>query len=227
MDRCAVAGSQYLNNRNGIFYLNLRVPAHLVDEVGTKYIRPSLGTSNITEAKRLRNVRLADIEKQFREAEQRIAIRKGDRTRIENMSEGRLELVVSDWVGKEQRLAQESYEAYLNNCIPSDSDFPGSERVLKEFKEHLALLEANPSPMRDLEISNMALKCAVDMELSHIKSERSKNHPIRSVVEIDADPQSKAYRTFHELVRKGWCEILRTQIALWGGERQSSQSTKK
>jgi integrase len=221
MDRFAVAGDQYLKNRNGIFYVEMRVPSHLVNEIGKTHFRESLKTSNLTEAKRLRNVRLSEIERLIREAEQRIAVRKGDRTRIENMSEGQLELVVSDWVGKELKSAQQSYELYLSNSIPDDTDFPGPTQILKEYKEHLALLEATPSPMRDEQIARMALKCAADQQLS--LSYRQNGVLKLSVAEIDADEKSKAYRNFRELVRKAWCESLRFQMALWNGERHEPE----
>ena len=156
MDRIAVAGDTYLKNRNGVFYLEMRVPSKLAGEIGRTHIRWSLKTSSASEAKRLRNIKLAEIEKLFLEAEQNIATKNGDRTRIENMSEGQMEVIVGNWVGKEQKVAQASYEFYLSGEIPEDSDFPGAEQVVKEFSQHLSLLEAGSSPMRDQHIRSMA-----------------------------------------------------------------------
>jgi hypothetical protein len=42
MDKFAVAGEQYLKNRNGVFYVEMRVPSHLVNEIGKTHFRESL-----------------------------------------------------------------------------------------------------------------------------------------------------------------------------------------
>jgi hypothetical protein len=129
MDRFAVAADTYLKNRNGVFYLEMRVSSKLAGELRKTHIRWSLKTSSASEARRLRNTKLAEIEKLFLEAEQNIAIKKGDRTRIENMSEGQMELIVSNWVGKEQQRRHCLWPIFPSRGSNSFSDMPHTLKV--------------------------------------------------------------------------------------------------
>ena len=65
MDREALAGDTYFNLRGRMFYFERRVPAHRVSAIGRTHFRESLKTADQREARRLRNLRAAEIERQF------------------------------------------------------------------------------------------------------------------------------------------------------------------
>jgi hypothetical protein len=47
-----VSSKHHLSRRNGVYNYRRRVPTHLVEALGKKMIQFSLGTSNLSEAKK-------------------------------------------------------------------------------------------------------------------------------------------------------------------------------
>lgn len=67
-----MADTQRLLRRGDTYHYHRRVPLHLVDIIGKKFIRRSLGTDSLKEARRLRTVEDARTELMFRDAEKGI-----------------------------------------------------------------------------------------------------------------------------------------------------------
>lgn len=61
--------TQRLLKRGDTYHYHRRVPLHLVDIIGKKHIRRSLGTDSPKEARRLRTMEDARTELMFRHAE--------------------------------------------------------------------------------------------------------------------------------------------------------------
>src|SRR5438309_468480 len=54
-----------LLRRGGVYYYRRRVPLHLVTAIGRKFVQCSLGTSNATEAKKLRTTKDLEWDARF------------------------------------------------------------------------------------------------------------------------------------------------------------------
>lgn len=96
MDREALAGDTYLKLRGRTYYLERRVPTHLISAIGRTHIRVSLKTSDKREARRLLNLRAAEIEQQFLAAERHSDESSAlPRRRLDDLSDGQIEMLVT------------------------------------------------------------------------------------------------------------------------------------
>jgi len=68
-----VAETHHLQRRGSIWHYYRRVPLHLVPVIGRKFIKQSLGVSDLKQAKVLRNALNVKVDVQFAAAEQALA----------------------------------------------------------------------------------------------------------------------------------------------------------
>ena len=110
MDREALAGDTYFNLRGRMFYFERRVPAHRVSAIGKTHFRESLKTADEREARRLRNLRAAEIERQFFIAERHSdEAATSPRRRLDELSGGQIEMLVFEWSRREADIARDSF----------------------------------------------------------------------------------------------------------------------
>src|SRR5262249_17207567 len=63
-----VSGDQRLRRRNDVYYYRRRVPIHLVQKFGRKFVQLSLHTASFKEAKQLRTVKDLEWDARFEAA---------------------------------------------------------------------------------------------------------------------------------------------------------------
>ena len=69
-----VPQTHHLLKRNGVWYFRRRVPLHLVTLFGAKVVQCSLGTSDLTEAKKRRTIKDLKCDAQFESLEHGAAV---------------------------------------------------------------------------------------------------------------------------------------------------------
>lgn len=94
-----MAATNHLQKRGGVWYYYRRVPKHLVPALGKQFIKRSLGTGDLREAKQFRTVCELHADAQFAAAERDVVVgadqAPGSRTSIEMLIEHVRSMVVS------------------------------------------------------------------------------------------------------------------------------------
>lgn len=177
-----MADKRHLLKRGNTFYYHRRVPLHLVDIVGKKYIRRTLGTDGPKKARRRRVLEEARTDAMFRDAEKGIkpgASRAG-------VSLDTLTGYVRETVETMDRKASERLA-----LAPADSEGKLAERV-EDAQLELGIL-TNPGDPRQDELVSLAadrIAHANDVDLT----------------------DATLIAQFAEVVRRGLVEVARRRI---------------
>ena len=94
-----MAKHPWLLNRDGRYYLRARVPADLVDSIGRREIKRSLGTSDAKEASRRLRTEAAEVERLFERA--RLGLE--EEPCPGSPTESKIRRLVHDWFCRRER----------------------------------------------------------------------------------------------------------------------------
>ena len=219
MDIEALAGDTYLKLRKRTYYLERRVPTHLVSAIGKTHIRESLKTADKREARRLLNLRAAEIERQFLAAERHSDENAASpRRRLDELSDGQIEMLVFEWSRHEANIVRDSLLSDNEGRIgPSAADEFPAQQALDELRADLRLMEEGAERQGASALNHLAILAS---RFAGIETSTRREGPLnRTITEVLADPRGPKLRKFRELVRKAWCERLRFEIALHEGAR--------
>jgi integrase len=188
-----LAGNQRLLRRNGVYYYSRRVPTHLVKEIGKPFIRHSLSTTSLAEAKKLRTVRDLEWDVRFEslEKEAKPASSSGNSKQPVNssqLSEADLLRLVRDYV----------------------------ERKDEEFRKRFT----NTSPENEREKAEMSMEAKLDAQIIRDRDDPQADQWIYSAGKEILQTAGKSFddpalphAAFAEWVRRGLLELDRRSIA--------------
>ena len=193
-----MARHPWLFNRNGRYYLRARVPAVLVDVMGRREVKKSLGTSDLREGRRRINVEAAELEARFADA------RSEDTRRPHaHLTEAEVRRLVVGWF---YDLEREGAQARWRETDESPSDPVDIEQAYG-YGETVLTDPADPGRVS-----------AVQGLADHLLRERH----------IQLDTQEPMYRLLCELLNRGlvepWPNSWSSASAAWpAGSIQSTR----
>lgn len=124
MDREALTGDTYLLKRGNVWCLRIRVPTKLVRDGESTHVTRSLKTKDKREARRLANLRLAEIEAQFRASEHSLRPSLSVARRLDELSDGEIERTVADWFHREANLTRDQFYSGIDAEKPQATICP-------------------------------------------------------------------------------------------------------
>lgn len=215
MDRTTVAGDTYLKLRDRMYYLEMRVPKHLVPVLRKTHMRQSLKTADKREAKRLLNLKVAEIEQQFVDAEKQLSAQQCP-LMLDEISEGRIKLIASQWLKQEQSQALHRFREHHEDNTPLADDVVSSAKMISGLNHMLMEMEQS-SEVTGGYLQDLLVRVAQSENIA-CRTSHHKGIQISGPM-LDAEPNGLNMRRFREAVRQAWCEALRFELALWRGER--------
>ena len=147
MDGKELAGDTYLKLRGRTYYFERRVPLQLVASFGKIHIRESLRTTEKREAKQLRDLKAAKYQEALRELErQNDAINRTPARRLDDMSDGQIELLGSEWARSEGKAIRDTLISSENEYTDEGDEVLSPDQVLAELHHELAIMEEGAQP---------------------------------------------------------------------------------
>jgi hypothetical protein len=108
-----VSSKHHLCRRNGVYYYRRRVPTHLIEALGKKTIQFSLGTSNLSEAKKQRAAEDLKWSTQFETVEKSLSSKdasvNGSPATVSALSTAEVIRLVQEYVERTDRRSQEKF----------------------------------------------------------------------------------------------------------------------
>lgn len=201
----------YRRGKGGNYYLNMRVPTDIVAAYGSDKVFVSLGTRNRDEARRQRNLRLAELEAHFDELR---------RT-------GKAKLSLQDKLSRQafSRVSQTELEkmavGYFKDVFEPIAVDPPSEEIdrgelIDEWTDTLSRLQD-----RDKEQWAESVQGAADhilMQAGWPKKFEKAGVIQRVLPTVDVDRTSDQYREFTRLVRRAAIEGSRLALCELNGQ---------
>jgi integrase len=129
-----VSSKHHLCRRNGVFYYRRRVPMHLVEALGKKTIQFSLGTSNLSEAKKRRAAEDLKWTTRFETAEKSlgstdVSVNGNPAAIVSTLSTAEVIRLVQEYI---ERTDQRSHERFMR-------DPPESQQQKADIKADIEL----------------------------------------------------------------------------------------
>lgn len=164
-----MSGDQRLLRRNGVYYYRRRVPVHLLEKLGRKFIQLSLHTGSFKEAKTLRSVKDVEWDARFNAAETELSPASGaphSKIATSPLSHPQLLQLVREYVERKDSQARTRFtsnppdserervemiaEAGLDAQIIRDRDHPQADQWI--YMVGKEVLEAAGRPPNDPEL---------------------------------------------------------------------------
>ncbi len=213
MDGKDLAGATYIKLRGQTYYFEGCVPVHLVAAFGKTHIRESLGTSDKRIARELRDLKIGKYRELFRNVERQIgATNNSSVRRLDDLSDGEIELLVSEWARSEANAVRDDLlSVYNEDAYPNDEVLTAAH-VLADLRNELAIMEEGAQRQGAGPLSHLMLLAC---DFAGIETVTLQQGILRqSVTTVVVDQGGSKLKKFRELVRRGWCERLRLEIAL-------------
>jgi integrase len=189
-----VSSKHHLCRRNGVFYYRRRVPTHLVGALGKKTIQFSLGTTNLSEAKKRRAAEDLKWSTRFESVEKSLGSEPAPANNASSwfadppLSSSEVIRLVQQYV---ERTDQRNRDSLAN-------DPPESEQEKADIKA-------------DLELGQEILRNKDDPRLDEIVYHAGQR--ILQRAGISGDDSRIPYAEFTELVRRALLELDRRRLA--------------
>jgi len=123
-----VSGNQHLHRRNSVYYYRRRVPQHLIEKIGKKFVQNSLNTTSLAEAKKRRALRDLEWDARFDALEDAAPPPKSAKSlptvNSTKLSDGELLRLVREYVERKDKEFSKSFA----------EDPPQSEREKAEMR---------------------------------------------------------------------------------------------
>jgi integrase len=185
---------QRLLFRNGVYYYRRRVPTHLVEQVGKRFIQLSLHTSSLKEAKRLRTIRDLEWEARFQvgeaslNAEEDVSLADEPAAASRQLTQAELLELVRDYVARHDQRAEQRFAT----CYPESPAERQEMRIETEFEAQILKQRHNQQAQEWISLASQ-----------HVLQPAGK-----SFKDLDVPAEALA-----ELVRRGLLELTRRHHA--------------
>lgn len=218
-----VAKTPHLQKRGNVWHYYRRVPLHLAPVIGKKFIKQSLGVSDLKQAKALRNALNVKVDAEFAAAEQAIAspgqthdiapvslavLTEHLRSHIEQIDQRSAQRLLSDPPDSEEQRCEMRMDAEIATQILRNRDDPrASEWVMRTSNEVLS--SANAQLVGDMTVAQFEETVRRGLlELAARKIDRLDDAHDRTHHDHLFDPQRAPSVTFGELADVFWAERL-------------------
>lgn len=218
MDGKELARDTYLKLRGQTYYYERRVPKHLVAAFGKTHIRESLGTTDKRIARELVDIKIGECRELFRQVERQIGANNNSPVRrLDDLSDGEIDLIVSEWARSEANAVRDSLFSIDNEDADPGEEVLTPAQVLMDLQNELAIMEEGAHRQGAGPLSHLVVLACQFARIETIT--RHEGVLRQSVTCVAADQRGPKLKKFREMVRRGWCERLRLEIALRESKR--------